>query len=465
MSSVAVASFRWLDTLEKEFDTAFVHLDSQMNDLLNESENGDLCEEIVNDYVYNSREMLTVLSSAWAQLVHKSQTIYEINCKQEAQMVNLKVELADAISFKKASEKELEKIMIELHSAQIQVQKLKSSLANTNTNSSYVSYAASFITPDTSTADENMDMIQKKLDSEMEKRFGAENTLHSLNKVKEELETYKKENSALKEQVVNMTSEVYGARLAAKYLDKELAGRIQQIQLFGKKLKNEEHTLLWNQLEAEIHLHRHKTVIKACRNKRKKQNNPKTNNIAIKPTTSTPHGKINSKNEIQETESLKKNELIGEIRTVKLKRNSPNEGLGLSITGGREHGVPILISEIHDDGPAARSNELFIGDAILNVNDVDLKESSHSEAVEILSNIMGEIKLEVLFAASDDESETESNVAYDYPFLEDLDDTISSKSSIKTTNDNASQSPELKSPSNHSTPQSDFKQETSNLLS
>jgi hypothetical protein len=33
-----------------------------------------------------------------------------------------------------------------------------------------------------------------------------------------------------------MQTEVYGARLAAKYLDKELAGRIQQIQLLGRDM-------------------------------------------------------------------------------------------------------------------------------------------------------------------------------------------------------------------------------------
>ena len=30
-------------------------------------------------------------------------------------------------------------------------------------------------------------------------------------------------------------------------------------------MKGAEHDKLWNQLEAEIHLHRHKTVIRACR--------------------------------------------------------------------------------------------------------------------------------------------------------------------------------------------------------
>lgn len=57
---------------------------------------------------------------------------------------------------------------------------------------------------------------------------------------------------------LSLQREVYGSRLAAKYLDKELAGRIQQIQLLGRDLRGAEHDRLWNQLEAEIHLHRHK---------------------------------------------------------------------------------------------------------------------------------------------------------------------------------------------------------------
>lgn len=41
------------------------------------------------------------------------------------------------------------------------------------------------------------------------------------------------ENAALRNSILALNSEVYGAKLAAKYLDKELAGRIQQLQLLG----------------------------------------------------------------------------------------------------------------------------------------------------------------------------------------------------------------------------------------
>ena len=83
MSSVAVASFRWLDILEKEFDKSFVDIDALLNDIQNESDNGDLTDESFNEFVYNSKSKLRLMSAAWAQLVHKSQTIFEVNCKQE----------------------------------------------------------------------------------------------------------------------------------------------------------------------------------------------------------------------------------------------------------------------------------------------------------------------------------------------------------------------------------------------
>lgn len=40
-----------------------------------------------------------------------------------------------------------------------------------------------------------------------------------------EVKLYKKENEALRRHMAVLQAEVYGARLAAKYLDKELAGR------------------------------------------------------------------------------------------------------------------------------------------------------------------------------------------------------------------------------------------------
>lgn len=73
------------------------------------------------------------------------------------------------------------------------------------------------------------------------------------------------ENERLRRSLADIQAEVYGAKLAAKYLDKELSGRVQQVQLLGRDMRGPAHQRMWSQIEAEIQLNRHKTVVRACR--------------------------------------------------------------------------------------------------------------------------------------------------------------------------------------------------------
>jgi predicted metalloprotease with PDZ domain len=103
------------------------------------------------------------------------------------------------------------------------------------------------------------------------------------------------------------------------------------------------------------------------------------------PFNSTPNRDPTGSSELDE---LRKSQLMNRIRAVSVKRKDKKEGLGISITGGSEHGLPILISEIHSNGPAARSGALYVGDAILAANGYDLKDITHSEAVGVLTNMV-----------------------------------------------------------------------------
>lgn len=62
-------------------------------------------------------------------------------------------------------------------------------------------------------------MLQEE---EIEKRKNAEIPPAQM---EAEMQELKRENSDMKQYVLALQGEVYGARLAAKYLDKELAGR------------------------------------------------------------------------------------------------------------------------------------------------------------------------------------------------------------------------------------------------
>ncbi|XP_021102898.1 gamma-2-syntrophin isoform X3 [Heterocephalus glaber] len=81
-------------------------------------------------------------------------------------------------------------------------------------------------------------------------------------------------------------------------------------------------------------------------------------------------------------------------RTVTLCRQ-PVGGLGLSIKGGAEHSVPVVISKIFKDQAADRSGMLFIGDAVLQVNGIHVEHATHEEVVHLLRNAGDEVTITV----------------------------------------------------------------------
>lgn len=88
--------------------------------------------------------------------------------------------------------------------------------------------------------------------------------------------------------------------------------------------------------------------------------------------------------------------LAGVKRLVRLYKNN-SDGLGISIKGGRENKMPILISKIFTGMAADRSEKLYVGDAILSVNATDLREASHDEGVQILKKCGDVVDLEVKY--------------------------------------------------------------------
>ncbi|CAF3575253.1 unnamed protein product [Rotaria socialis] len=359
--SVSANAFRWLDILEKEFDKAFVDLDLLLGDI----------DEDQSEITDDGRARMTILSSCFAQLSHKVQTISEINAKLEAQLLDVRTEFFNIKTDKQVLEQQINNTMAQLQTSQLECQILK--------NEGEI---------------EGADNIRKRLNEQLLKQHEAfKQNLISDVKAHE----FEKENQQLKTHIINLQSEIYGSRLAAKYLDKELAGRIQQIQLLGRDLRGPNHENLWNQLEAEIHLQRHKTVIRACRG-REKVNKP----LTLPPT-----------NDIS---TVKKRHGVGELRTVELHKDA-NEALGISITGGKEHGLPILISEIHEGGLVWRSGQIFVGDSILTVNKYDLRDIKHVDAVHILSSIKGDITMTVVFVAPDDSDDDDLSICDEHSHL------------------------------------------------
>ncbi|XP_026471535.1 uncharacterized protein LOC113375804 [Ctenocephalides felis] len=337
MSGVGLA-FRWLDILEKEFDKNIVDINVSLGDI--EAEEPELA--------LSFKQRLGTLSSCWAQLSHKAQTIFQVSTKTEAELVNLREELSGCQAEKELLQDKLETIARDVREAK----SLKdiSDRLRINPLNNQQTFCES-------------------------KQFAQARALSKI---------LKKENDSLRNCIINLQSEVYEARLTSRYLDKELAGRIQQLQLLGREIKGALRDKLWRQLEAEILIQRHKTVVRACRN----QNYLIMNNTPAHPVRSEPTAA-----EVQVKDPSEVREIVLEIR-------EPDE-LGIFITGGREHGLPIIISDLNPSGVAFESGAFFIGDTILKVNDIDLLQSSNQEAINIISNVSGVVRFDVQYCSLD----------------------------------------------------------------
>ncbi|XP_076355047.1 multiple PDZ domain protein-like isoform X4 [Tachypleus tridentatus] len=93
----------------------------------------------------------------------------------------------------------------------------------------------------------------------------------------------------------------------------------------------------------------------------------------------------------------------GPERTVNLRRES-GRGLGISIVGGKVemfHLSPgntitgIFIKNVLPDSPAGRNGTLRRGDRILEVDGIDLRDSTHDQAVDVIKNARDPVKFVV----------------------------------------------------------------------
>ncbi|CAG9796266.1 unnamed protein product [Diatraea saccharalis] len=120
-------------------------------------------------------------------------------------------------------------------------------------------------------------------------------------------------------------------------------------------------------------------------------------------------------------------------------------GLGLSIKGGSEHKLPILISKIYKDQAADQTGQLFVGDAVIKVNGEYITACKHDDAVNILRNAGDIVVLTVkhyraatpfLQKQADGASDTDSSTGDDHPSLHNkpVDANCNSERSVEQTN-------------------------------
>ncbi|XP_035236955.1 alpha-1-syntrophin-like [Anguilla anguilla] len=118
---------------------------------------------------------------------------------------------------------------------------------------------------------------------------------------------------------------------------------------------------------------------------------------AVKPNQSpSPAGAVNGDPSNLGSSSPVPESITNVKRTVRVTKQDVG-GLGISIKGGKENKMPILISKIFKGLAADQTGALYVGDAILSVNGYNLREATHDEAVQALKKTGKEVTLEVKY--------------------------------------------------------------------
>ena len=427
-------TFFSLDEIEKDFDKSMISLDQTLvsHNLIKANTSTNSTKAIDNhpkkDNLQSNekeheatRACLSTIASSFATLFQYTLTLAELNAKLEAELIEGRNRVLEQEATLNSHSRIEEELVLQLHTAKLdQMNNNKSQpteISNSKSTDSSKSdkSATNSISNDTKSKNDKIrDALEEQIDQR--KQF-----IRADEKVISERNHLRDENEYLRNLVAKSTNDLYAARLTSKYLDKELAGRIQQIQLIGKgKMSSENFGKLWTQLESEIFLHRQKTLIQACRaNHLKKNDNQMVNqeqhqqdespleNAETDENTETTDNQETIPQQPQKQTSIQEKLASTptpepqKIREVKFIKNE-NNLLGMSITGGNELGVPIIISDLKKDGVAANTGQLVIGDAILSINGMSLSGLSHTEAAAVLSNASGEICLEVQYLMTDD---------------------------------------------------------------
>ncbi|TSM77321.1 Gamma-2-syntrophin [Bagarius yarrelli] len=72
-------------------------------------------------------------------------------------------------------------------------------------------------------------------------------------------------------------------------------------------------------------------------------------------------------------------------------------GGGSHLNGGAEHKVPVVISKIFKDQVADQTGMLFIGDAVLQINGINVEKCTHEEVVHLLRTAGDEVTITVRY--------------------------------------------------------------------
>lgn len=213
---------KWIELLECAFDKRFLELDSFMSQLT------DNCDKL---NLENARSTLNEISSVFSQLIHKCLIVFDSNDKLQKEVDSVKKDLKFVTSERKLLEQKLENSKSKPTNELMNFNNYNSLNSRQMTNNTRLIQtnrvmSLSNVSRSSSLFNIKCNYPNQQLNESNYSEIYAE----------EEIANLRQDNISLKKMNISLKSELFGAKLAIKCLNKELTGRIQQIQILSKRL-------------------------------------------------------------------------------------------------------------------------------------------------------------------------------------------------------------------------------------
>ena len=209
--------------LETEFDKRFLELNTFFDKLIHNLPGNQTNEE--NSQSSNAKITLNEISALFFQLIHKCLISFDQNTKLENDLDSCKKQL----KFMKSESKLLERRLDDNQVKQNELINFNNfnSLNGHSINSKRLAHSNRVMSLSNVSRSSSLFNIKSNYCTQLnESNF---NEIYA----QEEIANLRDDNLNLKKLNISLKSELFGARLAIKYLNKELTGRIQQIQILS----------------------------------------------------------------------------------------------------------------------------------------------------------------------------------------------------------------------------------------
>lgn len=222
LGNMSKIGIKWLDILEQQFDKSIIELDLYLNDLNSNDDQDEVWDKenqsqlIAQDGstkmngITNRPPQLSQLSSTFVQLAHKMILMCDANTTLERELAQVRNQLKQLQTQNRSLEKRVQ---------QQEQQQLPSALQSPQRQFSLNSKLMSLSSTISSPTHHHYVISSEEIKKEQEA---------------EEIYNLRRENYRLRRTLSHLKSDLYGSRLAAKYLEKEIVGRIQEIQVLSK---------------------------------------------------------------------------------------------------------------------------------------------------------------------------------------------------------------------------------------